>query len=150
MEKYATAWIDGGTKSNPGVGGSAFILDTGEKLIKENIKHPMKVTNNEAEYLALIKLLEYCIEHKIENILINTDSQLVANQINGLYQVRAENIKTLYEKAKNLISQLKNVKIRHISRKKNKEADRLVNQIFKGEKTNAHNHLFPGRNKGNF
>jgi len=132
MEKYVTAWIDGGVRNNPGVGVSAFILDTGGgKIIQESIKHSTEVTNNEAEYLALIKLLEYCIAHKIENILINTDSQLVAHQINGLYQVKADNIRALYEKAKALMSQLKNVKVRHVPRKKNKEADRLVHQTLR-------------------
>jgi ribonuclease HI len=132
MEKYATAWIDGGVRDNPGIGASAFILDTGGgKLIRESIKHPREVTNNEAEYLALIRLLEYCIANKVENILINTDSQLVANQINGLYQVKSDKIRALYEKSKNLISQLKNVKVRYVPRKKNKEADRLVYQTLR-------------------
>jgi ribonuclease HI len=132
MEKYATAWIDGGVENNPGIGASAFVLDIGdEKLIQESIKHCTKVTNNEAEYLALIKLLEYCITHKIENVLVNTDSQLVANQINGLYQVKSDKIRTLYEKAKSLMSQLKNVKVRYVSRKKNKRADKLVHQTLR-------------------
>jgi len=135
METYVSGWIDGGVIGNPGVGVSAFILDTGNSnVVHKTIAHDKKVTNNEAEYYALIHLLKYCVENKIDNVLVNTDSQLVANQINGIYKVRSESIRELYNEATDLMSKLKNVKVRYVPRENNREADRLVGKALKRNK----------------
>jgi len=88
-------------------------------------------SNNIAEYHALIKLLEKLIELGIkEDIEIYGDSQLVINQINGVYRVRSERIKPLYEKALELLKMLQNVKLIWIPREMNREADGLSYKAY--------------------
>ena len=59
-----------------------FIDETGES----NLEHREGVSNNEAEYLAIISALKNVIKSYRE-ILILSDSQLVLNQINLKYGI---------------------------------------------------------------
>ena len=60
---------------------------------------PDKGTNNVAEYKALIGGLEMAKENSITKINVQGDSQLIINQMTGVYKVKAENLIPLYEKA---------------------------------------------------
>ncbi|GJV29965.1 reverse transcriptase domain-containing protein [Tanacetum coccineum] len=68
------------------------------------LRFEFKTTNNEAEYEALLAGLRIAKEMKIQELIIFVDSQLVANQVNGLFEVRQPVIKQYMEKAKELIS----------------------------------------------
>lgn len=90
-----------------------------------------KKTNNEAEYVALIKALEEAIKKfNLENVLIYGDSQLVVNQINGSFEVRSSNLLPLYLKTLGLLKNFKNWKVQWIPRDKNEEADFLSKKAF--------------------
>ena len=58
-----------------------------------------KLTNNEAEYMALIKALEIAKE----NDEILTDSQLLVGQLTKDFKVKAENLIPLHKKAKEIM-----------------------------------------------
>jgi len=79
-----------------------------------------------------MKALEWLLEKNNYNnnqkIIIRGDSQLVINQINGKYKVKAVKIIALYQKVKSLLSKFKDIKIEWIPRDKNKEADKLSNK----------------------
>ena len=121
--------FDGGSRGNPGVCGSGYVIynnndnDTpvwqGCKKVSENN------TNNYAEYMALILGLEIATENNIVNLHIKGDSLLVVNQLLGKWKVSSETIKPLYLKAKELISKISVVTIRHVKRELNKVADKL-------------------------
>lgn len=65
-------------------------------------------TINEAEYTAVIKLLEHLLlTNTKDSCIIRTDSKLVVQQINGKWKVRASNLLPLYLKAIGLISQIR-------------------------------------------
>lgn len=87
-------------------------------------------TNNIAEYTGLIEGLKKAKEMGIEQVKIYGDSMLVVNQINGVYEVRSQNIYPLYQTAKKLLSQFSDWKIQWVARKHNKEADRLSTEAF--------------------
>jgi ribonuclease HI len=75
------------------------------------------ITNNQAEYLSIIKALE---SHSDESeIIIFSDSQLVVNQLNHKYFIKDGNLRKLALKVWKLI-ETKNIKFIHIPRKKNK------------------------------
>ena len=82
-------------------------------------------TNNEAEYLALIRGIEMCIEHKIVHVNIFSDSELIVRQINGDYKVKNERMIKLHSKVLDLCSMLTEWSISHVMREKNMEADLL-------------------------
>ncbi|MCS7112319.1 MAG: ribonuclease HI family protein [Ignisphaera sp.] len=88
-------------------------------------------SNNIAEYHALIKLLEKLVElGMVRDIEIYGDSQLVINQINGVFMVRSSRIRPLYERAIELLNMLQNAKLIWIPREMNKEADRLSYKAY--------------------
>ena len=107
---------------NAGIGG---LLKMDNNIIFSFSENIGKKTNNEAEYLALIKGIEICVECNFLNISIFLDSELVVKQINGDYKVKNDRMSILHKKTHELLSNLKSWKIIHILRDKNVEADEL-------------------------
>ena len=131
-KEYYNIFTDGASRGNPGESGIGVVIkDKDNNLIKEIKKYFPKLTNNQAEYKALILSLDYLTTNGIK-LPVNffTDSQLLANQINGLWKVKHPDIAILNKEAKALIKQLGAFKISYIPREKNKEADRLANEAI--------------------
>jgi ribonuclease HI len=55
------------------------------------------VTNNEAEYEALLRGLQYLKESKAISVEIYGDLELVIKQLNGQYECRNEIVRNYYE-----------------------------------------------------
>lgn len=89
-------------------------------------------TNNVAEYTALAKALEWLVANKFtsEKILIKSDSQLVVNQMNGQYKIKAKKIIPLYKRVVLLKNKFSDVEIDWVPREQNREADRLTNIAY--------------------
>jgi len=123
-----TAYFDGSASPNPGdmnVGGH---IKNDKYTVSKFSKNMGNGTNNEAEYLALIELIKKIIYLHIKKVEIFGDSQLVVNQVNGVFKVKQENIKKLVEHVKNLLKQIPDWSLSWIERSKNKEADVLSKQ----------------------
>ena len=67
-----------------------------------------------------------------EEIVIHSDSELLVRQLNGTYRVRSSRLRPLYEEAKRMLAGRKNIRIAHVNREKNREADRIVNVVLDG------------------
>ena len=85
-----TVYTDGASRGNPGKSGAGiFIIDEDNKKTISLKQYLGILTNNEAEYKALIIALEYLVEltntNERFNINFLSDSQLLVNQINGVY-----------------------------------------------------------------
>ena len=122
-----TVNIDGASRGNPGKSGIGVIAKDGKAVIFEISEYLGFQTNNIAEYTALIRALEELIKRNIREAKIESDSQLIVEQINGNYRVKDENLKVLFDYSKKLISKMSFFRIDHIRREKNKEADNLAN-----------------------
>lgn len=131
------AYFDGASKGNPGEAAIGACIENSNNNIIWSIAQRIGVrTNNEAEYAALIELLLTIFEKELKNVTIYGDSQLVINQMNGVYQVNSPNLKQLHRQAKYLADYLKarqNITLVWIPRKENMKADKLSNMAF--EKT---------------
>ena len=110
---------------NAGIGGVIKLKNKTLFSFSENVGIK---TNNEAEYLALIKGVDLCIKNNISNVLIFADSELVVKQINGDYKVKNERMAALHKKTHDLFKMLSSWKINHVLRDKNTEADDLSKQ----------------------
>ncbi|PXF33255.1 hypothetical protein EU77_14855, partial [Mesotoga sp. SC_NapDC] len=92
-----------------------------------------KVTNNEAEYGAVIfsfkKLKVLFGKDKIKTMEIEfrSDSELLVNQMNGKYKISEGHLQDLFMTIWNLRVDSGKVSFVHIPREKNKEADALAN-----------------------
>ena len=87
-------------------------------------------TNNQAEYKALLLALKQAVALGVVELDCRLDSELVVKQLKGEYKVKHPDLKPLFEQAKSLISQIKNVSFKHIRRELNKQADQLANQAM--------------------
>jgi ribonuclease HI len=110
---------------NAGIGGVIKLKDKTLFCFSENVGIK---TNNEAEYLALIKGLDLCLKNNIFFVSIFVDSELVVKQINGDYKVKNDRMATLHKKTHEFLSKFNSWSISHVYRDKNAEADDLSKQ----------------------
>ncbi len=144
--KKISIYTDGGSRGNPGkaAAGVVFCNEKGEVVKKFGKYLGDNVTNNEAEYSAAIMGLEKFkstfgkLLAKTAEIDLYTDSELLANQTKGKYKIENEKLIPLFLKFWNLRVDFKKVKVNYISRNKNKEADKVVNEVLdeEGKKQN--------------
>ena len=123
-------FCDGASRSNPGDAsiGVSILLDG--KEVHAISKKIGIATNNEAEYQALIDGLNFCIDNSIKEIDVFLDSNLVVEQVNKNYKVKAENLKVLNSKVDELIEEFNFIEISHVYREENKRADQLANMAL--------------------
>tara|TARA_B100000131_G_C17916621_1_gene532652 strand:- start:275 stop:667 length:393 start_codon:yes stop_codon:yes gene_type:complete len=123
-------FCDGASRSNPGDAsiGVSILLDG--KEVHAISKKIGIATNNEAEYQALIDGLNFCIDNSIKEIDVFLDSNLVVEQVNKNYKVKAENLKVLNSKVDELIQEFNFIEINHVYREENKRADQLANMAL--------------------
>jgi ribonuclease HI len=119
--------IDGSSLGNPGPSGAGVVFfdENGKQNIKLK-KYLGEATNNIAEYSALILALNEALKHGIRHLLVKTDSELLAKQINGNYKVKNEGLKKLHAIACKKTAELESFKIEHTARENNKAADSLA------------------------
>ncbi|MCS7126479.1 MAG: ribonuclease HI family protein [Aigarchaeota archaeon] len=123
-------FFDGSSHGNPGPSGIGLIIyDKDGREISRFSDYIGFKTNNEAEYLALIKSLEIAIRLGVSEVELYSDSELLVKQMNGEYKVRDEKIVKLHSIAQELMKKLK-VRLIHIDREENREADRLANKAI--------------------
>jgi len=113
-------YCDGGAKPNPGqCYGSFKIIGMGSGIIEETFQF-VEGTNNQAEYWALIRLLDYLVENDVKRALIRMDSLLVMNQVLGVYRVNNNRMFPLWEEAMELLDKIPNADFEHINDKRMK------------------------------
>jgi len=122
---------DGGSRGNPGPAAAGFVLDdaAGHRL-RARAFFLGKATNNVAEYTAVVRALESARELGATDVAISSDSELLVRQLSGQYKVKSDLIRPLFEQVNALRAQFSRCQIRHITRDKNKDADRLVNEAL--------------------
>ncbi|GJX28714.1 reverse transcriptase domain-containing protein [Tanacetum coccineum] len=75
-------------------------------------------SNNEAEYEALIAGLRIAAQMDVQNVQVNVDCKLVANQVLGMYVAKEENMIKYLEKVKGLVSGFANFSISQVLQEK--------------------------------
>lgn len=130
MTKHLTIYTDGGSRGNPGQAAYGFVIynESNEKLYEEGQRLGI-TTNNVAEYMGVIKALEWIEKNtRVHAIDVYLDSQLVASQLSGIFKVKTEHIRDLFLTVKKLEQKLSaHIVYTAVPREKNTEADRMVN-----------------------
>jgi ribonuclease HI len=120
--------FDGCSKSNPGLAGAgAVIYNDGNEIWADNFFVGEKATNNHAEYAGMILGLQQAVNMNIKSIVVEGDSMLVINQMQGKYKCNSPNLIELYEEAIKLTKNFEDIYFKHIYRNENKRADQLSN-----------------------
>ena len=129
-KERALIYTDGASSGNPGKAGIGGVVTVGGHT-HEFSRFIGVTTNNVAEYKALIAALEKALELGAREAEVFMDSELVVRQINGLYKVKHENIKPLFEKCVSLLGRFSKFSVRHVPREQNKRADALSKEGIK-------------------
>ena len=128
--------IDGASRNNPGKAGAGIVMEKdGEVVSREGFYLGIK-TNNQAEYYALLLSLFFVHRYAQTDDLIRiaSDSELLVKQITGKYRIKNEGLKPLFALAQSLLNAY-TIKIMHVMREDNVEADAMANKGVDNKKT---------------
>jgi len=125
----ARAWIDGAARGNPGDAGFGVHLER-DGVTEEIVGFLGRTTNNVAEYAALLAVLTYARRAGIVDLHVHSDSQLLVRQLEGQYRVKAPHLVPMFLKVLELRRAIPRLKVSHVRREQNKDADRLANRAI--------------------
>jgi len=135
------AHIDGGARGNPGPAAIGVVVkDSHGTLLFEEGQCIGHGTNNEAEYRALIRLLEVSAQNPLikdsgaKTLRVHCDSKLIVMQVIGEWKIKEPRLRELYNQVQAVKLTVPFVlRIKHVPREENKDADRLVNAALDGK-----------------
>jgi len=137
LGKKLFIYLDGASRGNPGEAGYGIVIkDEHGKVLHEIAKYIGRATNNVAEYEALLRCLEEIDPAKgpwqdVGMVTAYSDSELLVRQVRGDFRVRNRVLKEYFQKILRLIKgRAYSFEIQFITRKENKEADRLANRAI--------------------
>ena len=123
--------IDGGSRGNPGPAAYGVVIRDGRgEIVAKLKKYIGRMTNNVAEYYGLIAAMDYAQSHSIRVLHIESDSELLVKQMRGQYKVKSEDLRPLFERAKKMSQAFDSLRIEHVYREQNREADALANEAL--------------------
>ncbi len=128
---YCVLYTDGGARGNPGPGGAGWVLlDPHGALLSQGGRFLGTVTNNVAEYEALLAGLRVATAAGCAQLEVRSDSELLVRQMTGAYKVKNAGLKPLFSSACGLVATFDSVRFTHVRREENTEADRLANEAM--------------------
>ena len=135
------AHIDGGARGNPGPAAIGVVVqDENGNVLFEEGKTIGTATNNEAEYRALIYLLEKCATDPVivnsgaTKLSVHCDSKLLVEQVTGKWKIKEPRLQELYNQVQAVkVAVPFDLRIKHVPREDNKRADQLLNQALDKE-----------------
>ncbi|XP_015937141.1 uncharacterized protein LOC107462965 [Arachis duranensis] len=126
-EDMGTRWklhVDGA--SNQTFGGAGIILESPIGVVYEqSVRFEFLISNNQAEYEALIGGLTLAAKVGARRLEVCSDSQVVTSQVNGSYQAKDPLLQKYLEKVKSLSQKFEEVTVQHVPRERNARADLL-------------------------
>ena len=128
-------FTDGGCRGNPGPGAIGFIItDENNNELDSFAECIGDSTSNRAEYIALIKGLDYAAKHTRGTVYCFMDSELVINQMSGKWRLKNDELRALFFKVEEKKQAFKEVIFTHMERTNQqiKKVDRLLKQALEG------------------
>lgn len=122
---------DGASRGNPGLAGAGLLIfNPQDQLVFEDCRFLGTVTNNEAEYRALLLALEQGVRFTTGAVTCVMDSELVVKQMKGQYTIKSEKLKQLSDLVKEKSRSFSSVNFVHVPREHPwlRLADKLANK----------------------
>ncbi|VFQ77221.1 unnamed protein product [Cuscuta campestris] len=119
-----TVYTDGSSATDASGGGVVAISPEGFKAYYA-VRFRFKVSNNEAEYEALLCGLRLVASLKAERIQVRCDSKLVVGHVTGEFEAKDERMKKYRDTALELLKAFGANRIEQVPREENAEADIL-------------------------
>ncbi len=131
MSKQLILHVDGGARGNPGPAAAGVVLQDGAGAALLEAGYLLGVlTNNQAEYNALLMGVQAATRLKARILTIYADSELMVRQVNGDYKVRSPELKPLFDDVHRQLRAVDTWELHHIPREANRRADALVNRAL--------------------
>ena len=122
---------DGAARGNPGPAGAGWVVETADgDLVEEGCAYLGELTNNQAEYEALLHSLRAIDPGPETEIEVWADSELMVRQLNGEYRVKHADLRSRFEAASRALFQAAAVRVGHVRREDNARADELANRAI--------------------
>lgn len=122
---------DGASRGNPGPAGAGVVIkDESGATISSLVYYLGITTNNQAEYRAVIAGLEAASKFKPQHVDLYVDSELIARQLRGVYQVKNAGLQPLYRRSIELLRGFTSFDVHHVRREQNRDADALANRAI--------------------
>jgi ribonuclease HI len=130
--EYILLQFDGASTPNPGrASAGAVLLDKEDRgIIGEAGEYIDHATNNQAEYRGLRLGLTKAKEYGMKELLIEGDSNLIIQQVAGLWKVNHPALKEEHDAVKRLVDEFDVIGIRHVPREQNQKADEITKQVL--------------------
>ena len=130
-EHHLVGYSDGGSRGNPGIAASGYVLmDADRHVVSEGGAFLGVTTNNIAEYQGLKLALESALELGAKTLDMNMDSELVVNQMKGIYKVKNKDLLSINQQIHKLLGKFEKVNFNHVLREYNSLADGIVNKVL--------------------
>ena len=124
----ATVYVDGASRGNPGPAGVGYaIVSEDGAVMKRGGEFIGFATSRVAEYYALLEGMKEAIDMGLKSVRFVTDSLMVANQMNGVFQIKNQDILPIYQDVQDLLSNFEVVAFTHVPRSQNAMADKEAN-----------------------
>ncbi|XP_074378676.1 uncharacterized protein LOC141720227 [Apium graveolens] len=128
-EEFPHLWwflhVDKAVNNNEVGVGIVLVTPEGHHLMSV-IHFKFYVTNNDAEYEALINGLKIALEVGVVNLIARNDSELVVNQVNGGFQARGPQTELYMRCAQRLLEKFGSARLESVQREENSIADALA------------------------
>lgn len=124
------AYFDGAARGNPGPAAVGWVLVADGGIVAEGGETIGRATNNQAEYAALITVLEVAQEYGHSEIRLRGDSELVVRQVTGEYDASDPTLREKRVRVRELLTDFDDWTIEHVPREVNDRADALANEAL--------------------
>lgn len=137
----AKIFTDGGSRGNPGDSAGAYVIcNLDDTVVEKSGYYIGMATNNQAEYYGFLKGLERARDLGINKITLFSDSQLVVNQMKGVYKVKNQELAPLHQQVWDVAKSFEKIDFTYIPRELNKDADGEVNRILDEQEKHKKHH----------
>jgi ribonuclease HI len=126
----AHCYFDGACRGNPGPAAVGWVIVTDDGIVDEDGATIGRATNNQAEYEALIAVLEAARDHGFDAVQIRGDSELIVKQVTGEYGVNDPELREYRIRVRELLDGFDDWEISHVPREVNDRADDLANEAL--------------------
>lgn len=124
-------YTDGASRGNPGPSGIGYVIYSEEgRELKRGGEFIGFATSRVAEYYALKEGCEQAIELGFKTVRFVSDNLMMVNQMNGIYQVKNNDILPIYNDINRLIQSFDTVAFTHVKRERNIIADSEANKAI--------------------
>jgi len=126
----AHLYFDGASRGNPGPAAAGWVIVTSDGIVAEGGERVGRMTNNQAEYEALIRALRAAQEYGFDRVEIRGDSQLIVKQVTGAWRTKNPELRERRVTVRELLDSFDSWALTHVPREINERADKLANEAL--------------------